>query len=62
MRGLTRRYCDQDMPAPLSVAEHFHASIAGSTLVVLPGVGHVCNLDAPHRFNATVRTWLAERS
>jgi hypothetical protein len=59
MRGLTRRYGDQDVRAPLPVAEHLHANIAGSTLVVLPGVGHVCNLEEPKRFNATVRTRLA---
>jgi len=43
------------------VAEHLHAAIAGSTLRVLPGVGHVCNLEAPQPFNDTVRTWLAGR-
>jgi pimeloyl-ACP methyl ester carboxylesterase len=47
--------------APLPVAEHLHAAIAGSTLRVLPGVGHVCNLEAPQPFNDTVRTWLAGR-
>ena len=39
-------YGDRDVRAPLSVAEHLHAEIAGSTLVVLPGVGHVCNLES----------------
>jgi pimeloyl-ACP methyl ester carboxylesterase len=53
---------DQDVRAPLPVAEHLHASITGSALVVLPGVGHVCNLEAPQQFNHTVRTWLAEQS
>jgi pimeloyl-ACP methyl ester carboxylesterase len=54
-------YGDQDVRAPLPVAEHLDASISGSTLVVLPGVGHVCNLEAPQRFNDTLRHWLAER-
>ena len=40
-------YGDRDVRAPLAVAEHLHAEIAGSTLVVLPGVGHVCNVEAP---------------
>ena len=53
---------DQDVRAPLPVAEHLHAAIVGSTLIVLPGVGHVCNLEAPQPFNDTVRTWLAGRS
>ena len=51
-------YGDRDVRAPLSVAEHLHAEIAGSTLVVLPGVGHVCNLEAPEQFNAAVRSFL----
>jgi pimeloyl-ACP methyl ester carboxylesterase len=51
-------YGDRDVRAPLSVGEHLHAEIAGSTLVVLPGVGHVCNLEAPEPFNATVRRFL----
>jgi pimeloyl-ACP methyl ester carboxylesterase len=53
---------DQDVRAPLPVAEHLHAAVAGSTLIVLPGVGHVCNLEAPESFNNTVRTWLTDRS
>lgn len=53
---------DRDVRAPLPVAEHLHSTISGSTLVVLPGVGHVCNLEAPQRFNDTVRSWLTERS
>ena len=45
-------YGDRDVRAPLAVAEHLHAEIAGSRLVVLPGVGHVCNIEAPDAFNA----------
>ena len=33
----------------------------GSRLVVLPGVGHVSPVEAPDRFNAEVRTFLAQR-
>lgn len=55
-------YGDQDVRAPLPVAEHLHAAITGSTLVVLTGVGHVCNLEAPQPFNDTVRSWLADQS
>jgi len=53
-------YGDHDVRAPLPVAEHLHASIAGSSLTVLPGVGHVCNLEAPQQFNDTLRTWLRD--
>ena len=53
-------YGDHDVRAPLAVAEHLHAEIAGSTLVVLPGVGHVCNIEAPEQFNDALRTFLLE--
>ena len=51
-------YGDKDVRAPLPVAEHLHSAIAGSTLVVLPELGHVCNLEAPRKVNETLRTWL----
>jgi pimeloyl-ACP methyl ester carboxylesterase len=53
-------YGDGDVRAPVAVAEHLHAAIAGSTLVVLPGAGHVCNIDAQDKFNRAVRTFLRE--
>jgi pimeloyl-ACP methyl ester carboxylesterase len=49
---------DADERAPLSVAETLHAAIDGSRLVVLSGVGHVCNIEAPVAFNRAVRTFL----
>jgi pimeloyl-ACP methyl ester carboxylesterase len=51
-------YGDEDVRAPLAVAEDLHAGIAGSTLVVLPDAGHVCNAEAPEAFNRAVRTFL----
>jgi pimeloyl-ACP methyl ester carboxylesterase len=53
-------YGDRDTRAPMPVAEHLHAAVVGSTLVVLPGLGHVCNLEAPERFNDILRAWLHE--
>lgn len=53
-------YGDNDVRAPLDVAEHLHAAIAGSRLVVLPGTGHVCNIEAPERFNQEVRQFLRD--
>jgi pimeloyl-ACP methyl ester carboxylesterase len=52
---------DQDVRAPLPVAEDLHAAIAGSSLVVLPGVGHACNIEAPEAFDRAVRGFLARR-
>ena len=54
-------YGDGDVRAPLAIAEALQASIPGSRLVVLPGVGHVCNVEAPDEFNAAVRAFLDER-
>lgn len=51
-------YGDQDVRAPLSVAEDLHAAIPGSTLVVLPGTGHACSVEAPEAFNQAVRSFL----
>ena len=51
---------DRDVRAPLDVARRLHAAIPGSRLVVLPGVGHVCNIEAPDEFNAAVRTFLRD--
>jgi pimeloyl-ACP methyl ester carboxylesterase len=53
-------YGDSDMRAPLTVAEDLHAAISGSTLVVLAGAGHLCNLEAPEEFNRAVRTFLGD--
>jgi pimeloyl-ACP methyl ester carboxylesterase len=54
-------YGDNDVRAPLAVGEDLHAAIPGSRLVVLPGVGHVCNVEAPDAFNRVVRDFLHDR-
>lgn len=51
-------YGDADRRSPLSVADDLHARIPGSRLAVLPGVGHLSNLEAAHSFNAEVRGFL----
>jgi pimeloyl-ACP methyl ester carboxylesterase len=51
-------YGDRDERAPMAVAEALHAAIAGSRLVVLPGAGHVGNVELPDRFNHEVRGFL----
>jgi pimeloyl-ACP methyl ester carboxylesterase len=53
-------YGDNDKRAPMDVARHLHAAIAGSRLIVLSGAGHVCNVELPERFNDEVRQFLAE--
>src|SRR3954447_4111113 len=55
-------YGERDVRAPLPVAEALHAAIPASELVVLPGVGHCLNLEAPDAFNAEVRRFLGAGS
>ena len=49
---------EQDVRAPLHVANQLHEGIPGSTLIRLPGVGHIVNIESPERFNAEVRDFL----
>jgi pimeloyl-ACP methyl ester carboxylesterase len=51
-------YGDSDVRSPMKVAEEMHANIPGSKLVVMPGVGHMGDMEAPERFNAEVRSFL----
>jgi pimeloyl-ACP methyl ester carboxylesterase len=51
-------YGDLDVRSPISVGENLHAAIPGSQFVVLPGVGHMSNIEAPERFNAEVHRFL----
>jgi len=44
----------EDARSSMPNIEAMHAAIPGSELVVLPGVGHMCNLEAPDRFNDAV--------
>ncbi len=49
-----------DRRSPLSVAEQFHAAIPDSELRVIPGAGHISNMEKPDDFNASVRRFLLE--
>jgi pimeloyl-ACP methyl ester carboxylesterase len=50
---------EHDRRSPVPVAEAMHSQIPGSQLVVLPGVGHLGNLEASDAFNQAVRSFLA---
>ncbi len=52
-------YGELDERSPLSVARDLNAQIHGSRLVVVPGVGHGVNAEAPAQFNASVREFLS---
>ena len=44
-----------DVRSPLSVALEFEQAIPDAQLVVIPGCGHVSNLERPHQFNDALR-------
>ena len=46
---------ERDARSPLGVARQFEEAIPGSSLVVVPGAGHVSNLERPEVFNDAVR-------
>jgi pimeloyl-ACP methyl ester carboxylesterase len=46
---------EADVRSPLSVAHHLEAAIPNARLVVIPGAGHVSNLERPEQFNKAVR-------
>jgi pimeloyl-ACP methyl ester carboxylesterase len=46
---------EQDVRSPLSVARQFEQAIPDTTLVVIPGCGHLSDLEQPERFNEAVR-------
>ena len=48
---------DSDTRSPLSVARQFADAIPSADLVVLPGAGHVSNLEQPAAFNEAVCTF-----
>lgn len=49
---------DQDARSPLNVGIALHEAIPRAELVVLPGVGHVSNVEAPELFNRELRRFL----
>jgi len=51
-----------DARSPLSVARQFEQSIPNTKLVVIPGSGHVSNLEQPEQFNEAVREFCRAQS
>ncbi|MFN2641916.1 MAG: alpha/beta fold hydrolase [Actinomycetota bacterium] len=51
---------DADVRSPLPVAVHMRDLVPGAELVVIPGAGHVSNLEDPARFNDAVRAFLRD--
>jgi pimeloyl-ACP methyl ester carboxylesterase len=53
---------DQDARSPLTVARQFEQSIRDAELVVIPGAGHLSNLEQPGAFNEAVRAFCHARA
>lgn len=49
---------DVDKATPPPASEAMHTAIPGSEYVVIPGAGHLTNLEQPAQFNAAVLTFL----
>lgn len=53
---------EQDLRSPLAVARQFQEAIPDAELVVIPGAGHVSNLERPKEFNRAVRGFCQSHS
>jgi 3-oxoadipate enol-lactonase len=52
---------DEDTVTPPTLAHEMRDAIAGSELAVIPGAGHLSNLERPETFNATLARFLTHR-
>jgi pimeloyl-ACP methyl ester carboxylesterase len=51
----------EDMITPPKLSEEMHRAVAGSELIVIPGAGHLSNLEQPEQFNGAVAHFLEHR-
>jgi pimeloyl-ACP methyl ester carboxylesterase len=51
----------EDVITPPPVAEEMRAGIAGARLQVIPGAGHLANMEEPQAFNDVLLGFLADR-
>ncbi|HZP46985.1 MAG TPA: alpha/beta fold hydrolase [Vicinamibacterales bacterium] len=52
---------EEDTITPPALSQQMHAAIGGSTLEVIPRVGHLPNLEDPSAFNRVLTHFLAHR-
>ena len=53
---------ERDARSPVSVARELDQAIPDARLVVIPGAGHMSNLEAPGRFNHVVREFCRDHA
>jgi 3-oxoadipate enol-lactonase len=49
---------EEDVITPLEMAKTMSDQIPGATLSILPGAGHIANVEAPTAFETALRAWL----
>jgi 3-oxoadipate enol-lactonase len=52
---------ERDLPDFHTIADTLHQGIPNSSKIVLPGVGHMSNMEDPVRFNETVLKFLRDK-
>jgi pimeloyl-ACP methyl ester carboxylesterase len=51
---------ERDLPVVHATSKALATGIRGARLVVLPGVGHMSNMEAPEAFNSAMLSFLAQ--
>jgi pimeloyl-ACP methyl ester carboxylesterase len=49
---------EDDRVTPLEMSQQMSDAIPGATLSIIPGAGHIANIEAPTAFEAALRAWL----
>jgi 3-oxoadipate enol-lactonase len=49
---------EDDSITPLEMSQAMSDAIPGATLSIIPGAGHIANIEAPTAFDAALRAWL----
>jgi pimeloyl-ACP methyl ester carboxylesterase len=52
----------EDAITPVAVVRGMHENVPGSSLTVIPGVGHISNLEAPEAFNGAMVAFLSAKN
>lgn len=53
---------EEDTITPLEMSQTMSEKIPGATLSIIPGAGHIANLEAPTAFEAALRAWLERKA
>lgn len=53
---------EDDTITPLEMAQAMSDAVTGATLSIIPGAGHIANIEAPTAFEAALRAWLQRKA